>query len=100
MLGDLETAVMEVLWAQPEQAMTVRDVHEQLSVTRSLAYTTAMTVLDRLSKKGIAHRELDGRAWLYRSAQTRAGLVVAEINDLLAWLSPEERAQVLAQLNN
>ena len=100
MLGDLETAVMEILWAHPDQGMTVRDAHERLVPQRELAYTTVMTVLDRLSKKGIVHRELEGRAWLYRPAQARADLVVGEIRDLLGWLSPEERAQVLAQLSS
>lgn len=91
---------MEVLWADPETGMTVRDVHEQLTAKRNLAYTTVMTVLDRLSKKEIVHRELEGRAWLYRPALSRADLVVDEITDLLAWLSPAERAQVLARFNS
>ena len=95
-LGDLETAVMEILWAHPEGAMTVRDVHEQVTAKRELAYTTVMTVLDRLSKKDIVHRELEGRAWLYRPARTRAELVTDEIRDLLAWLPPAERTAVKA----
>lgn len=86
---------MEILWAHPEQGHTVRDVHERLS--RDLAYTTVMTVLDRLSKKAVVHRELEGRAWLYRPARTRVELVSGEIHDLLEWLPPEERAEVLAE---
>jgi predicted transcriptional regulator len=96
-LGDLETAVMEILWAHPEQAMSVREVHERLARRRDLAYTTVMTVLDRLSKKDIVHRELEGRAWLYRPARTRVDLVAGEIGELLAWLSPTERTEVLTQ---
>ena len=48
-----------------------------LSLTRDrdLAYTTVMTVLDRLAKKGLVHRERDGRAYLYPPAQTREELV-------------------------
>ncbi len=88
---------MEILWAHSERAVTVREVHERLSSTRDLAYTTVMTVLDRLSKKDIVHRELEGRAWLYRPARSRAELVTGEIRDLLTWLSPEERAEVLTQ---
>ena len=87
---------MEILWSHPEQGMTVRDVHERLAGTRDLAYTTVMTVLDRLSKKEIVHRELEGRAWLYRPARTRVDLVTGEIHDLLGWLSPQERDEVLA----
>ncbi|MCW5951614.1 MAG: BlaI/MecI/CopY family transcriptional regulator [Propionibacteriaceae bacterium] len=98
-LGELETAVMEILWAHPEQGMTVRDVHERLAAKRDLAYTTVMTVLDRLSKKEIVHRELEGRAWLYRPARTRVELVIGEIRDLLGWLSPQERTEVLTQFD-
>ncbi|MCA0252439.1 MAG: BlaI/MecI/CopY family transcriptional regulator [Actinobacteria bacterium] len=97
-LGELENAVMEILWVHREP-MPVRDVHELLARRRDLAYTTVMTVLDRLSKKGIANRELQGRAWLYSPARTRVELVTAEVQDLLAWLSPEERARVLAELD-
>lgn len=88
---------MEILWADPERGITVRDVHDRLTAERDLAYTTVMTVLDRLSKKGVVNRELDGRAWLYRPAHSRADLVSGEIRDLLAWLSPDERAEVLTR---
>lgn len=89
---------MEILWTHPE-AMTVRDVHELLAERRDLAYTTVMTVLDRLSKKGIARRELEGRAWLYRPARSRVDLVTGEIRELLDWLSTAERAEVLSQFS-
>ena len=53
--GELETAVLNVLWAQ-EKPMRVRDVHEVLTRDRELAYTTVMTVLDRLAKKHVVER--------------------------------------------
>jgi predicted transcriptional regulator len=71
-LGDLERAIMEVLW-QTDSALTVRQVSNGLS--QSLAHTTVMTVLDRLAKKGFARRERDGRAWRYRPAATREAYV-------------------------
>jgi len=72
-LGDLERAIMEVLW-QTESSLTVRQVSQGLT-QRNLAHTTVMTVLDRLSKKGFARRERDGRAWRYRPAATREAYV-------------------------
>lgn len=93
-LGELENAVMEILWAHRGK-LSVREVHEVLRRQRDLAYTTVMTVLDRLSKKGIVARELDGRAWLYRPALTRVELVAGEIQDLLAGLPAAERTEVL-----
>lgn len=82
-LGELEQQVMEVLWQQDRPA-SVRQVHEQLDTGRELAYTTVMTVLDRLAKKSLTLRQRDGRAWLYSSAVSRAELVgdaLAEVLD-------------------
>lgn len=76
-LGDLERSVMEQLWdsagARPAGS-SVREVLEALPAERGLAYTTVMTVLDRLSKKGLVTRERDGRAWRYTPAGTRESL--------------------------
>ncbi len=72
-LGDLERAIMDVLWGTGE-SLTVREVSAQLT-ERDLAHTTVMTVLDRLAKKGFARRERDGRAWRYRPAATREAYV-------------------------
>ena len=73
---------MGVLWAAREP-LTVRAVHESLSESRELAYTTVMTVLDRLAKKGRVLREPQGRAWLYRPAESRSELIVGELRVLL-----------------
>jgi predicted transcriptional regulator len=52
----------------------VREVHDRFEGEREIAYTTVMTVLDRLAKKGLATRERDGRAWRYFPADTREAL--------------------------
>jgi predicted transcriptional regulator len=72
-LGELERAIMDVLWEDPEP-LTVRQVSGRLT-DRDLAHTTVMTVLDRLAKKGFARRERDGRAWRYRAAESREAYV-------------------------
>ena len=83
-LGDLERLVMEQLWAAPSSAaLTVREVHEQLAATRELAYTTVMTVLDRLAKKKLTERERDGKAWRYRAAAPREELAADLMRDAL-----------------
>ena len=67
MMGRLEATVMEILWAAGEQ--NVHDVVARLD--RPLAYTTIMTTLDRLYKKGLlARRKLD-RAFLYAPKLSR-----------------------------
>lgn len=74
-LGDLERVVMERLWeAGAADGATVRDVHESLEKDREIAYTTVMTVLDRLAKKELVTREREGRAWRYFPADTREAM--------------------------
>jgi BlaI family transcriptional regulator, penicillinase repressor len=72
-LGELERAVMDVLWDRGTPA-TVREVAEVLR-DRDLAYTTVMTVLDRLAGKGMVERERAGRAWSYRPAASREAFI-------------------------
>jgi predicted transcriptional regulator len=64
-LGPLERKVMELIWRLPEKAaeVSVRDIHEAFE--GSLAYTTLMTTLDRLHKKGLLDRRKEGRAFFY-----------------------------------
>ena len=81
-LGDLERLVMEQLWAA-DSALTVREVHDRLAGTRELAYTTVMTVLDRLAKKQLTERERDGKAWRYKAAAPREELAVDLMRDAL-----------------
>jgi predicted transcriptional regulator len=82
-LGDLEREVMQQLWDAPEP-LTVRQVHERLSRSRDLAYTTVMTVLDRLAKKGVALRQKQDRAYLYAPAQSREEMTAALMLDALS----------------
>lgn len=70
MLGELESRVMDIVWARGEA--TVRDVHEAISKRRPLAYTTIMTVMSRLAEKGVLRRKLADGAYLYRPARPRA----------------------------
>jgi predicted transcriptional regulator len=67
-LGRLESEVMTALWAQPEEA-SVRELLPRLG--RSLAYTTVMTTLDRLYKKGLLTRRKAERAFVYRPSCSR-----------------------------
>ena len=68
-LGELERSVMNVLW-DAAAPLTVREVLDALG-ERDLAYTTVMTVLDRLGTKQMVRRDRDGRAFHYAPALTR-----------------------------
>lgn len=69
-MGELEAVVMEEIW-QRDATITVRDVLETLSQKRPLAYTTVMTVMDNLYRKGYLEREETGRAYRYQAAASR-----------------------------
>ena len=62
--GELETAIMDVMWAA-ESPCAVREVRERLRYDHQVAYTTVMTVLDILYRKGVLQRVTHGRAWRY-----------------------------------
>ena len=74
--GELESAVMDRLWAA-ERPMSVREVLEDLRGERALAYTTVMTVLDSLHRKGWLTRHQQGRAYLYKAAASRESYAAA-----------------------
>ncbi len=82
-LGDLERAVMDTLW-ESSAPQTVRQVHETLSRDRSLAYTTVMTVLQRLAKKNLVTQIRDDRAHKYVPTHPREDLVASLMVDALS----------------
>jgi predicted transcriptional regulator len=63
-LAPLELECMSVLWPLGEG--TVREIHRQIAVSRPRAYTTIMTIMDRLAHKGIVTRRRVGRAYRYQ----------------------------------
>jgi len=68
--GDLEMAIMEVMWAS-DGPCVVREVRERLEYRRPVAYTTVMTVMSILHRKGVLHRDKPGRAWRYWPVEAR-----------------------------
>jgi BlaI family penicillinase repressor len=64
-LAPFELDCMNALW--PLGEATVKQVQESLAAKRPRAYTTIMTILDRLAQKGIVTRRKAGRAYLYRA---------------------------------
>ena len=87
---------MEIIWRG--EPVNVRDVQQQLP--RPAAYTTVMTTLDRLYKKGFVARVRDGRAFLYSAAHTREQVEAEVAAGLLTgFLEEGERARpVLSNL--
>ena len=100
-LGDLERVVMEHLWDAASLAgptfggATVRQVLARFEGEREIAYTTVMTVLDRLAKKDLVTRERDGRAWRYFPADTREALTAQTMRRTLDDMEVTDRRTAL-----
>jgi|SRR6266508_850671 len=91
-LGELERAIMEVIWAA-DGPVTGRAVVDELTRNRSLAYTTVLTVMDRLVRKGMLRRQRHGRAHTYQAATTRAAYTAELMASVLG--SSQDRPAVL-----
>jgi predicted transcriptional regulator len=92
-VGELEGAVMAVLWDAPAGA-TAREVSDRLAGPE-LAITTVLTMLDRLQHKGLVTRERDGRAHRYSATHSRAEFLSGLMTDALN--SSDDRGAVLAR---
>ncbi|MFG3702265.1 BlaI/MecI/CopY family transcriptional regulator [Micromonospora sp. NPDC047620] len=89
-LGPLESEVMNRLWAV-DAPLTVRQMVDSLA-DKGLAYTTVMTVLDNLHRKGWAERDLVGRAYRYRPRISREEHVSQVMADALSSASDQHAA--------
>jgi predicted transcriptional regulator len=69
-LRELETAVMERVWAY-DRPVTAREVADALARQPPLAYTTVLTVMNRLVNKGMLAKQRPGRAATFRAVRSR-----------------------------
>src|SRR5688500_7513401 len=88
-LPQLEIECMKVLWRTPEASVA----QVRAALPRPLAYTTVMTVLDRMAAKGVVGRRKQGRAFLYSAALDRETARAAAVARLLEnYFDGERRA--------
>lgn len=111
-LGELESTIMERMWSYRRPA-SVRDVLEDLRKEREIAYTTVMTVMDKLHTKGLLKRQPVGRAYIYETVASKEAYTAELMRDSLAAsgnraatlvhflerLTPEEAAALEAALH-
>jgi predicted transcriptional regulator len=93
-LGDLERSVMDVLW-DSEGWLTAREVAARLQHERDLAYTTVLTVLERLEKKGFVRRQRAARAHRYRASDAREAVVAEAMIEALG--NADDRGSALVR---
>ncbi len=69
-LGELESDVMEIVW-RAKKPVSVSDVINILSKQREIAYTTVMTIMGRLTDKGLLKRTASGKAYIYKPTYSK-----------------------------
>ena len=81
--GDLEAAIMDVMWAAGGP-LRVREVADELNQNRPLAFNTVQTVMENLFRKGWLDREKSGRAYRYVTVRSREDYVAGLLGEALA----------------
>jgi BlaI family transcriptional regulator, penicillinase repressor len=95
-LAPFELDCMNALW--PLGEATVKQVQESLMTRRPRAYTTIMTILDRLAQKGIVSRRKVGRAYLYRASLLASEAQQSAVQQLVAGFFGGSREALAAHL--
>jgi predicted transcriptional regulator len=80
-LTPCEFEIMEILWQRG--SATVREVHAALKPARGLAYTTVMTVMDKLHRKGALGQKRQGRAFVYTVQVSQAQALHQQVSHVI-----------------
>lgn len=87
-LGERESEVMEIAW--DKGCVTVRDVCDTLCEKREYSFNTIMTIMNRLSEKGLLEKSQEGATFCYKATQEREVLIQNAIKTVLASLSDDK----------
>ncbi len=79
-MGSLEAAILEVLW-DSDDGLKPGDVLDRLEIEPVVSYSTVLTILRRLWKKGLVTRSKDGKAYLYRPTRSREEQVAQAMSE-------------------
>ncbi|HSO23017.1 MAG TPA: BlaI/MecI/CopY family transcriptional regulator [Chondromyces sp.] len=95
-LGDLQHAIMKVLWQRAEA--TVAEVHDALYEERSLAPTTIATMLRKMEDKGVVAHRVDGRQFVYRPTVSEPEVRTSMVSELIDRLFSGDAAALVSHL--
>jgi predicted transcriptional regulator len=95
-LGDLQHAIMAVLWDRGEA--TTADVHQALQAERGLAPTTIATMLRKMEDKGVVSHRSEGRQFVYGPTVTRAEVRESMVGELVERLFGGDARALVAHL--
>ncbi len=94
----LEFEALKALWSLGEA--TVAGVRAELKSAKPLAYTTVLTLLDRLASRGAVSRRKRGRAYVYTPALTRQAALDMALDRLLGDFFGDAREELLSYLQD
>ncbi len=97
-LAPLELDCMKTLW--PVGEATVREIRERLAPRLPRAYTTIMTIMDRLARKGVVERRKTGRAYVYRPVLGAEDARAQALRQVIENFFEGSKEALLAQLGN
>ena len=95
-LGDLQHAIMAVLWDRGEA--TTAEVHQALHAERGLALTTIATMLRKMEDKGVVAHRADGRQFVYRPTVTQEAVRESMVGELVERLFGGDANALVAHL--
>jgi predicted transcriptional regulator len=91
-----ELEIMKVVWSR--ESATVRDVYEDMRSRRRIAYTTVMTMMNILERKGHLKKRAEGRSFLYQPARPKRQVVGAMVREFLHRVFGGSAEPLLVQL--
>ena len=94
--GDLETAIMNIVW--PKKQASVHEVRNELKKSRKIAYSTVLTTMRNLEKKGYLVHEMDGRTYIYSPVIERKVAAKSGLQNVLEKLFDGSAAKLVSAL--
>lgn len=95
-LGDLQLAIMRVLWTRREASAA--DVHAALEPERGLAPTTIATMLSKMEKKGVVDHRTEGRRYIYHPTVSEGAVKRSMVSELTEQLFLGDTAALVSHL--
>lgn len=95
-LGPLQLQVMELVWKLAPT--TVPEVHEVLAKSRKIAYTTVLTTMRALDRRGMVRHDESGKAYVYEPLVSRDEYTASSVNRLVEDLFDGEQEKLLCHL--
>jgi predicted transcriptional regulator len=95
-LGELQLQVMQAVWRRGRA--TVAEVHEELAARRRLAYTTVLTTMRALERRGVLRHRQEGKAYAYEPTLSRDQYTSGSVGRLVRDLFQGSRERLLSHL--